>query len=235
MRITAIIPAYNEEKTIAGVVKDLKGASVFSDIIVVSDGSSDKTAENAKSAGASVLKLKNRRGKGGAMFYGARKTRADILFFADADLYWLGRENILKVLKPVSKGELVMNVGICDRGKIIGKISQHLPLISGVRAIRRRYFLSVPREFARGYKIEIGMNYFCRSRGLKYGSMLLKNFNFMRKMEKVGFWRGLAGYCFMFYQIFEAMAVVRLKYILKEIYATNLFRHWKRWQISRSA
>ena len=51
--ITVIIPAYNEENSIAKVIKDLR--TFVDEIIVVNNNSTDATAKNAKEAGATVL------------------------------------------------------------------------------------------------------------------------------------------------------------------------------------
>ena len=56
MRIITIIPAYNEEKAIVHVVN---GVKKYSDVLVVDDGSTDKTALLAKNVGAKVLNISN--------------------------------------------------------------------------------------------------------------------------------------------------------------------------------
>ncbi|HOM43887.1 MAG TPA: glycosyltransferase, partial [Bacillota bacterium] len=52
MNVTAVIPAYNEEETIADVVKCVKRIDKIQKVIVVSDGSTDSTAEIARECGA---------------------------------------------------------------------------------------------------------------------------------------------------------------------------------------
>ncbi|MCK4883278.1 MAG: glycosyltransferase, partial [Candidatus Diapherotrites archaeon] len=64
--VVAIIPAYNEAKYIKHTVKQLKkcqSSGLIQDIVVVSDGSTDKTAKIAKDAGAKVIELKKNKGK----------------------------------------------------------------------------------------------------------------------------------------------------------------------------
>jgi glycosyltransferase involved in cell wall biosynthesis len=84
-KIFIIIPAYNEEKYIEAVVK---GAKKYGRVLVVDDGSIDKTSENAKKAGATVYKLSRNKGKGFALRLGAKKAveqGAEILVFIDGD------------------------------------------------------------------------------------------------------------------------------------------------------
>jgi glycosyltransferase involved in cell wall biosynthesis len=65
MRTCVIIPAYNEEKAIAGLVRAIKGH--VADVLVVDDGSCDNTAALAKQAGAVVLSFRDNAGKGKAL------------------------------------------------------------------------------------------------------------------------------------------------------------------------
>lgn len=76
-RCLAIVPAYNEEASVARVVAEIRAASPEIDVLVVSDGSADRTADVARSAGATVLQLPVNLGIGGAMqtgyLYAARQ------------------------------------------------------------------------------------------------------------------------------------------------------------------
>ena len=62
--VTAIIPAYNEEGTIGKIVSVVRQIDEIKEIIVVSDGSEDNTAEVARQAGARVIELVENTGKG---------------------------------------------------------------------------------------------------------------------------------------------------------------------------
>ncbi len=100
--IKVIIPAFNEADSIAEVVRELPGS--VSEIIVVNNNSSDKTSENALSAGAIVL-TEERKGYGYAclkgMDYIARQSKApDIIVFIDGD-YSDYPEELDKVVAPI--------------------------------------------------------------------------------------------------------------------------------------
>jgi glycosyltransferase involved in cell wall biosynthesis len=85
-KVIAILPAYNEEKRIAPVIRGVK--KFVKDVIVIDDGSTDQTAKISRSAGAIVYRLQKNSGKGVALKKGmneARKRGADILLFMDAD------------------------------------------------------------------------------------------------------------------------------------------------------
>jgi glycosyltransferase involved in cell wall biosynthesis len=67
MRTLVIIPAYNEEDALPGVLKELRAVHPELDVLVVSDGSRDATAAVAREAGVTVLELPYNLGIGGAL------------------------------------------------------------------------------------------------------------------------------------------------------------------------
>ena len=209
--VAAVVPAFNEEKTVGAVVRALKACPLIGEVVVVSDGSTDRTEEEAVRAGADrLLRLPENVGKGEAMRRGADAVKAGTLFFCDADLLGFSPENAVEILRPVIDGRYDMCTGLRDRGPLLTRVIAHLPLLSGERALRRPVLEGVPPEFLQGFRVEIALNYFCRANGLPYGSVPTRGVRNFRKMEKVGFLRGLAGYLQMIWQIAEAMILVRL-------------------------
>lgn len=71
-RVIVIIPAFNEEASLAGVVADLRANAPETSILVVDDGSTDNTAAVARSLGVPVLPLPFNLGVGGALRTGFR-------------------------------------------------------------------------------------------------------------------------------------------------------------------
>jgi len=85
--IKVIIPAYNEEKSIGNVIRDIP--SIVNEIIVVNNNSTDATSVNAKQAGAPVIS-EFKSGYGNACLKGLeyikqQKTNTDIVVFLDGD------------------------------------------------------------------------------------------------------------------------------------------------------
>lgn len=72
MSYLIVIPAYNEEATIGDVIQSIKKIKLGMDILVVNDGSSDRTSEIAKTAGAKVIDIPYNIGYGGAIQTGFR-------------------------------------------------------------------------------------------------------------------------------------------------------------------
>ena len=109
-RIAVVIPARNEEQTIAGVVRSiLEELNTFVDEVVVMDSlSSDNTARVAEEAGARVYSVSEvrpdlgiRAGKGEALWKSQFVTNADVTAFIDADLTEWGPHFLRGVIGPL--------------------------------------------------------------------------------------------------------------------------------------
>lgn len=107
-KVTVILPAYDEEVSIGSIV--LLTKHYADNVIVVDDGSSDRTAEIARKAGAEVIQHKMNKGKGVALktgFTTADNLGADIIVTMDSD----GQHNpadIPKLVDPIIKGDADM-------------------------------------------------------------------------------------------------------------------------------
>jgi len=105
-RVLVIVPAYNEASCIASVLADLRAGAPWADVVVVDDGSTDTTAETARSAGAAVLSLATNLGVGGAVQTGYMYAHAggyDAAVQFDGDGQHRS-ERIADLLKPVWDG-----------------------------------------------------------------------------------------------------------------------------------
>lgn len=111
VRITAVIPAYNEERTIGRVVKDTR--QYVDTVIVVDDGSTDRTAELAVNSGAQVLRHPRNLGYGAALATGFeyfRNNGTSYVVVLDGD----GQHNpaeIPKLVKPLVDGDADIALG----------------------------------------------------------------------------------------------------------------------------
>lgn len=109
MRITVVIPALNEEDAIGVVVREVP-RDLVSEIVVVDNSSTDRTAEVARGAGARVIR-EPMRGYGAACLAGAQSAHdADILVFLDGDRSDDPSE-MSAVLQPVLDGEADLVIG----------------------------------------------------------------------------------------------------------------------------
>ena len=192
--ISAIIAAFNEEKTIAEVLAALKKNRLIDEVIVVSDGSTDATVDIARSFEVTTIALRENRGKGYAMRVGVDYARHDVLFFVDGDMFNLKDEHIESLLRPVLRGDCDMNIGVRNRGPIRNFLHLQMkvgPVLSGIRVMRREVWETVPVRYQERFKIEAALNFFCSQAGLRQRQTVIYNLGHLIKEEKRGLWSGL--------------------------------------------
>jgi glycosyltransferase involved in cell wall biosynthesis len=113
MKILVIVPAYNEEENVGRVISDLKENFSEGEVLVIDDGSYDRTAEIAKSAGVKVLCHPFNLGIGGAVQTGYRYGvlyNYDVAIQFDGDGQHFASE-IKKILSPILNNEADVVIG----------------------------------------------------------------------------------------------------------------------------
>jgi polyisoprenyl-phosphate glycosyltransferase len=195
VRTTAVVAAYNEEKTIAAVLHALTSSPLIDEVIVVSDGSDDRTVEIARMVeGVRTVALRENHGKGFAMAVGVANASNDTLFFCDGDMYNVTEEHIAALVLPVLGDECDMNIGVRDRGPVANFL--HLkarcgPILSGIRVMRRDVFETVPPQYQSHYKIEAALNCFCSRAGYRQKETVIYGLDHVIKESKMGLAEGL--------------------------------------------
>ncbi len=188
-RIAAIIPAFNEERTIGEVVGAVKQCPLVDDIIVVSDGSRDATVLAARQQGARVIELHENLGKGGAIAAGLGCTDAQIILLLDGDLVGLTGQHIEDLLRPVLSGSAEVCIGQIKRDLI----QTLFPNFSGQRALRREVLEHIPDLQNTGFGIEAVLSRHVKDSGLRMCKVPLRALTHVPKQEKHGFLRGYVG------------------------------------------
>ncbi|WP_027460814.1 glycosyltransferase family 2 protein [Deinococcus murrayi] len=188
-RVAVVIPAYNEEETVAGVVR--AALTLTPEVIVASDGSADRTAAVARGAGARVVELPENRGKGPALKAALEATTAEYVVMLDADLVGLQRAHLERLLAPVLAGDLDMAIGVFEGGGSFASDwgNRLTPHLSGQRACRREWLLSVPRLGEERWP-EPPITDWLRRTGARWGYVELEQVRQVLKETKRGFWKG---------------------------------------------
>ena len=142
-KIICIIPAYNEEKNIYKTVQEVK--LYLENVVVIDDGSSDKTACKAKEAGAKVLIHPINRGQGAALQTGneyALLKQADLVVHFDGDGQFLASE-ISDLVKPIVENnyDIVFGSRFLEKKSAIPKFKTYI--IYPLARIVNRIFLQV--------------------------------------------------------------------------------------------
>ncbi|RMF06659.1 glycosyltransferase family 2 protein [Candidatus Woesearchaeota archaeon] len=187
--VWAIMPAYNEEKRIGKVLESL--LKKVENVVVVDDGSSDGTYEEAGNWPVHILRHPVNLGKGAALKTGceyAVSQNADVLVFIDAD----GQhhpEEIDNLLREIKEGkDIVFGVRKFDKNmpailklgnKIISSVMRFLYRInikdtqSGFRCMTRKAYERI-RWKSTDYSVESEMIARAGKEGLKYGEVTIK-------------------------------------------------------------
>jgi glycosyltransferase involved in cell wall biosynthesis len=105
--VSVVIPAFNEEDGIGAVVADLRARHPWREVLVVDDGSSDRTAERAEAAGARVVRHPYNKGNGAAVKTGIRHATGRFILVIDADGQHSAAD-ALRVLSYIDEYDLVV-------------------------------------------------------------------------------------------------------------------------------
>ncbi len=120
MKLSIIIPAYNEERTISEIIGKVKsvGLDIDKEIIVVDNSSKDSTPNILeKITDIKVIRLDPNRGKGGALKAGIKEATGDIVIFQDADLEY-DPVDYSEVIKPILEGRADVTNGVRKENKM---------------------------------------------------------------------------------------------------------------------
>lgn len=116
MNVSVVIPALNEEEPIANVVRECLTSGIPREIIVVDNGSSDRTADRARGAGARVVTAPRGYGRACAAGVAAVSPECEIVVFLDGDGSDVP-EFMNRLVDPIARGEYDFVIGSRTRGK----------------------------------------------------------------------------------------------------------------------
>ncbi|MBL7078100.1 glycosyltransferase family 2 protein [Candidatus Shapirobacteria bacterium] len=200
-KVSCIIPAYNEVKNIKRVLALLVNFPLLSEIIVVNDGSTDKTGEIVKNNFPQVrlIILPKNQGKADALIAGAKAAKHPVLFFCDADLINLKKTHLNSLIKPVLGKKVKMMVGaqefmapnrLSKKWRSKNKMNEFLKGLGGEKVLFKKDFLKIPNIENSDYGVEHKIiNYFQKNK-LPFDYLVLKGVTHLHKVEKWGIMEG---------------------------------------------
>lgn len=191
-KVSAIVPAYNEAKNIATVLKVLRQVPVITEIIVVSDGSTDATTQIARSFnGVKVIELPQNVGKTKAISRGVAEAKHSALLFCDADLVNLCESQFFALISRYFEG---YDMVIQDKGSqpwVFRVLLKSVPALSGTRILDREHFSRVPFRRSDRFQFENRINNYFMEQGLSVAIVPAPEVHDTRKYRKYPFWKGL--------------------------------------------
>ena len=165
--VSAIVPVYNEEKSVASVIWMLLLCKTVDEVIVINDGSTDRSLEILKGFGRRIklINSSKNKGKGWAMAQGIKQAKGKIVSFWDADTINLEDKYIEQLIKPMTKPGV---------DGVIGQeyINKHIPRkpesISGERAYFKQDLLPHLKEMeASRFGVEVLLNKVYKKKSVK--------------------------------------------------------------------
>lgn len=203
-KVTAIIAAYNEEKTIGSIIDVLKEVPFIEQIVVVSDGSTDRTVDIAREKNVEVVELLHNIGKGGALYRGLEYIRTEVVLLLDADLLGLRKEHVEALIQPVLSDEADVTIGVFEEGRFATDFAQKIaPLLSGQRAIKAKILQNIPDMEVSRYGVEVAINRYLKKNGVRVKLTRLSGLTHVMKEEKLGLVKGFKERVKMYWEVIK--------------------------------
>ncbi|MEW8996330.1 MAG: glycosyltransferase family 2 protein [Thermoanaerobacter sp.] len=202
--ISVVIPAFNEGKNIGRVLSVLETIDLIDEIIVVNDGSTDDTKEQALKYDVKLVDLPKNQGKGKALKAGIDNAKGDIIVMLDADLIGFTEKHFVNLVSPVLKDEADMTIGIFSGGRKSTDFAQKVaPFLSGQRAIKRQFLENIEKMEISKFGVEIALNKHAKKNKLRVVNVPLENLSHVMKEEKLGLIKGFYARLKMYFDILK--------------------------------
>jgi glycosyltransferase involved in cell wall biosynthesis len=208
-KVSCVIPAYNEENCIGGVLGAVMASPLVGEIIVVDDGSTDNTQKIVeKFKNVSLIIHPENRGKSAAVATGIKKAKGEFIFLLDADLLGLTAFNITSLVEPVLQGVADVSVSLIKSTswprRAIG-----FNYTSGERVLPKKFLADNLGEIESlpGFGLESFINKKIISNKLKVKVILWEDVFSPYKIKKHGIWKGLKEEIKMYVHIIKTIGL----------------------------
>ena len=187
-KASAIICAYNEEKTIESVIRSANENYLINEVIVVNDGSTDNTGKIIESLKNKIpitdIHLIKNKGKGYAMAIGIEKALNDIIVFIDADLSNLNQNHYYQLVVPIIGNKADMVLGQATETIINYKLNP-FKSITGERALKKADIIPIINKMKKSrFGVETLINLYYQSTGKTVEYVMLKGLVHPTKFQK---------------------------------------------------
>ena len=183
--VSAIVPVFNEEKTVSKVIDSLLKNSLIDEVICINDGSTDTSIDilNQYKEKIKIVNLRKNHGKGFALSVGIQQAKGEIIAFIDADLTNLSDDHIRELLTPILYNGIRGVVGY--PASVKGNLLNPLSSFAGERAYYKKDLISHVEEIAKTrFGVEVFLNHLFDKKEIK--KVPLNNLKGLFKHEKRG-------------------------------------------------
>lgn len=208
MKISCVVPVYNEGERVKGVLKVLVGHPLIDEVIVVNDGSKDDSEEILrKIEGIKLISYKKNRGKTQAVKKAFLAAKNDYVMTIDSDLIGLEEKNITALIMPIKKGIADMTMTLRKNSLPIFRILG-LDFVSGERVFKKS-IIDDPDKLDKlpGFGLEAFLNNILIKKKMRLKVVDWKNVVTPRKAVKFGWWEGTKGDFKMVKQIISVLGI----------------------------
>ena len=227
-KISVVIAAYNEEPRIAEVLKVVEHHPLLDEVIVVNDGSKDKTSSVVKKFDVKLIDNEKNMGKTMSVKRGIEAAKNDIIMLLDADLKGLTKIAIEELASPVLEGKVDWTLSLRKNSNLLMKTVK-MDWISGERVIPKK-LLMAPLIWSRpdvGYGLETLMNKSLLDSGKSFCSVYIPTLNITKKAEKIGIMQGWRDEYKMLKQIAKVMPLHKVLFQFARMAYLNGKHDWK--------
>jgi glycosyltransferase involved in cell wall biosynthesis len=213
MNVALIIPAYNEAETIQDVINIAKKSKQFTEIVVVSDGSTDNTVEKSLECNVKTIALPINSGKGAAMKVGVDNVESEVIAFLDADLVNIRVGHIEDLIEPIKRNEADMTCGIFKAGRGYTDFAQKVtPWLTGQRALKKEIVTNYQDLTDSKFGAELSLTKLAIEQELRVKKVVLEELTHRMKEEKMGIIKGFWARMRMYWQVFSYFRKNNLSY-----------------------
>jgi glycosyltransferase involved in cell wall biosynthesis len=191
--ISCIIPTYNEASRIANVLTIVSAHPLINEVIVVDDGSKDTTRDIvAQFTNVRCVPHSINRGKSAAIATGIKASSGDFLFFLDADLIGLTRDDVSSLIQPVALKKADVSISLRINSPRLWRLLG-IDFISGERVLPRHIVDPYIDHIATlpGFGLEVFLNTLIIKNNCRIEIVRWNNVSSPYKYKKYGLWVGI--------------------------------------------
>jgi len=219
LKVSLIIPAYNEAKQIRANLEVLRDVRTISEIIVVDDGSSDDLHTIvAQFSRVKIVAHDKNRGKFQAVSTGVKCASSEIVAFYDADLTGMQPEYVENMIAKFKEG---YDMVIMDKGSqpwIFRKLIRSLPAQSGTRIMWKNDFFAIDFGRMRSFDLEPKLTRYGLENDLRIGFVEAARVRDPRKFIKYSFLRGAYLDLRTIWQVFTCDGILGIPGVLSDMW-----------------